>query len=624
MIPLRIITLVALAVTSSLNAQSRSERVFDGLDRDGDGVLDREEFGRSRIARRMPDRFDQLDIDGDGTLTREEITRARAAMRKDADQATVATEAGTTTLRWTIDGEERTALVHMPALAAGERAPLVFVWHGHGGRSGGAARQFGIQDHWPEAIVVHPQGLPTPGKLTDPEGLRSGWRSGGPAATNRDLKFFDAMYEDLIERGIVDPELVYSTGHSNGGGFTYTLLVERGERLAAIAPSSSASSRHRGRAFPKIPIFHLAGRNDTLVKMAWQQATIDHLRRLYECGDPKPWGDHPDCRIHPSPGGDLLVTCVHDGTHRMPDDAGELFTRFFRDHARTVRAERSKIDWTTPKVDAPRVSHHRFPSEAAGSPVSYHLYTPAVHDLEPERRFPVVYWLHGTGGGLAGIAPLARRFDQAIEAGSTPPCLVVFVNGLATGMYVDWKDGSVPVERMIIDDLLPHVDATHRTIASREGRMLDGFSMGGYGAARLGFKRPDLFGAVSLLGAGPLQEDLSNTPGASRERADRLLETVYGGDESYFREVGPRTFAARNADPLRKQSIVRLVVGDADVSFRENQRFHRHLEKLGIPHEWIVLPDVGHDPVEMLEALGDRNWAFHQAAFRPTITTVDD
>ncbi|MCP4834358.1 MAG: calmodulin [Phycisphaera sp.] len=70
MIPLRIITLVALAVTSSLNAQSRSDRVFDGLDRDGDGVLDREEFGRSRIARRMPARFDQLDIDGDGTLTR--------------------------------------------------------------------------------------------------------------------------------------------------------------------------------------------------------------------------------------------------------------------------------------------------------------------------------------------------------------------------------------------------------------------------------------------------------------------------------------------------------------------------------------------------------------------------
>ncbi len=167
---------------------------------------------------------------------------------------------------------------------------------------------------------------------------------------DRDIINIDAMYEDLLDRGIVDPELVYSTGHSNGGGFTYTLLVERGERLAAIAPSSSASARHRGRTFPKIPIFHLAGRNDALVKMAWQQATIDHLRRVYKCGEPKPWGGHPDCRIHPSPEGDLLVTFVHDGTHKMPDDAGELIAQFFKEQAESVIARRrTKSSTPSPK-----------------------------------------------------------------------------------------------------------------------------------------------------------------------------------------------------------------------------------------------------------------------------------
>jgi len=530
-------------------------------------------------------------------------------------EAPVILEARTETLRWEIDGEERTALVRFPEMKEGDRVPLVFVWHGHGGNVRGAARSFRIHEHWPEAIVVHPQGLPTPGQLTDPEGRRSGWQTRGAAESNRDLRFFDVIYEDLIGRGIVDPELVYSTGHSNGGGFTYTLLVERGDRLAAIAPSSSAGSRLRDRTVPRIPVFHLAGRGDQLVKMRWQQTTIDHLRRLFECGAPQPWGDHPDCRIHPSPGEDLLVTCVHDGGHRMPADAGELFSRFFQEHARRVRAERPKVGWTTAEVSAPRVSYHRFWSDSAAAEVSYHLYTPAVHERETDRRFPVVYWLHGSGGGLEGIVPLSRHYDAAIEAGLVPPFLVVFVNGLSNGMYVDSKTGSTPVESMIINDLIPHVDETHRSIASREGRMIDGFSMGGYGSARLGFKHPDLFRAVSLIGGGPLQEDLTETPRAMRGIADQLLETVYGGDQAYFRAVSPRTIAERNAERIAGDSLVRIVIGDRDVTFRNNQLFHRHLEAVGIPHAWIVLPGVGHDPLGALEAMGDRNWSFHRNAF---------
>ena len=236
----------------------------------------------------------------------------------------------TETMRWDVDGVERTALVHFPAIDPGEQAPLVFVWHGHGGNARNISRRFAIHRHWPEAIVVHPQGLPTPGQLTDPEGRRSGWKSAIDDQPNRDLRFFDAMHADLMDRGSIDPELVFSTGHSNGGGFTYTLLLERGDRLAAIAPSASTANRHRGRKAPAIPIMHLAGRNDDLVKMAWQQRTIDALRRQFDCGDPRPWGDHPGCLVHPSPAGDLLVTFVHDEGHRLPSGAGRLVATFFK------------------------------------------------------------------------------------------------------------------------------------------------------------------------------------------------------------------------------------------------------------------------------------------------------
>ncbi|MFM7507083.1 MAG: alpha/beta hydrolase [Rubrivivax sp.] len=279
------------------------------------------------------------------------------------------------------------------------------------------------------------------------------------------------------------------------------------------------------------------------------------------------------------------------------------------------RAAPQPVEWVTSAVDAPRVSFRTFQSAAAGATVSYHLYTPAAYEREPGRRFPVVYWLHGSGGGLAGIPALARHFDEAIEAGRAPPCLVVLVNGLPMGMYVDWSNGAAPVETVIVEELVPHIDATLRTIASREGRLLDGFSMGGYGAARLGFKFPGRFGAVSIMGAGPMQESLTTTPRASRVQAGELLARVYGGSQATFLQVSPRMLAKANAEAIAKSSLVRVVIGDRDETYANNLAFHEHLASLGIPHEWRVLRGVGHDPMAVLRELDDAHWAFYRKAF---------
>jgi poly(3-hydroxybutyrate) depolymerase len=279
-------------------------------------------------------------------------------------------------------------------------------------------------------------------------------------------------------------------------------------------------------------------------------------------------------------------------------------------------ARQPDLEWVTPEIKSPGVSFHTFESVAAKSTVSYHLFTPAAHDQEPERRFPVVYWLHGSRGGLRGIPQVAARFAAAIDAGKVPPCLVVFVNGLAEGMYVDWKDGSAPVETVIVKELVPHVDATCRTIATREGRLLDGYSMGGYGAGRLGFKYPELFRAVSIMGGGPLQADLlDDAPRAGRRRAEEVLARVYGGDPEYFRNVSPRVLAEQHAEAITRDSLIRIVCGDRDETFANNQDFHEHLGRLGIPHTWTVLPGVDHDPLGTLAALGDANWDFYRRAF---------
>lgn len=279
------------------------------------------------------------------------------------------------------------------------------------------------------------------------------------------------------------------------------------------------------------------------------------------------------------------------------------------------RARQTQVAWVTREVKAPRVTFHTFESAVAKSKVSYHLYTPNAYEKEPKQRFPVVYWLHGSGGGLQGIPQVTKNFDVAISAGKLPPCLVVFVNGMVNGMYVDWKDGSVPMESVIVKDLVTHIDASLRTIISRDGRMLDGFSMGGYGSARLGFKYPNKFRAVSIVGAGPMQRDLLNAPRAGRARAAEVLDRVYGGDKDYFYAVSPLKLAEQNAAELKKDSLIRIIIGDKDETLPANKAFHEHLTSLKIPHAWTVLPNVPHDPMRVLRALGDDNWAFYRAAF---------
>jgi poly(3-hydroxybutyrate) depolymerase len=276
---------------------------------------------------------------------------------------------------------------------------------------------------------------------------------------------------------------------------------------------------------------------------------------------------------------------------------------------------RSGHAWRTPEIKAPGVSFHTFESAAAKAEVSYHLYSPAGYGRDPERRFPVVYWLHGSGGGLYGIPKVAAHFAAAIEAGKAPPCLVVFVNGLVEGMYVDWKDGSAPLETIIVKELVPHIDASYRTVASREGRLLDGYSMGGYGAARLGFQYPELFRAISIMGGGPLQADLLDAPRAGRRRATEVLQRVYGGDPEHFRSVSPRVLAEQHADAIKHGSLIRMVCGAQDETFANNRDFHEHLERLGIPHTWTVLPGVDHDPLRTLAGLGAANWGFYRQAF---------
>ena len=233
---------------------------------------------------------------------------------------------------WTVDGVVRQALVSEMESDKMKAAPVVFVFHGHGGNMGQAAKSFAIHLLWPEVIVVYPQGLPTPSALVDPEGKKSGWQHAAGGQDDRDLKFFDAMLATLRKDYRVDDKRIYVTGHSNGVYFTYLLWAMRGGQLAAVAPSAACVGAALAVLKPK-PVLHVAGAKDPLVKFAWQMATVDTVRKLNQCGEGQPWEEQPGCTLYPSKRGAPVVTCIHPGGHVFPPAAPALIVKFFKEHA---------------------------------------------------------------------------------------------------------------------------------------------------------------------------------------------------------------------------------------------------------------------------------------------------
>jgi polyhydroxybutyrate depolymerase len=222
----------------------------------------------------------------------------------------------------------REALVYAPAAAKEKPVPVVFVFHGHGGGMLNAARSFAMHTHWPEAIAVYPQGLPTVGQLTDPEGKRAGWQPRAGVNGDRDLKFFDALLTKLKQDYKVDDRRLYATGHSNGGGFTYLLWAERGDKFAAFAPSA-AVMRQVDRLKPK-PAMHLAGEQDALVKYRWQELMMRTVRKVNGCDvTGEAWGER--ATRYASKGGTPVVTYIHLGGHEFSREAVPLMVKFLKE-----------------------------------------------------------------------------------------------------------------------------------------------------------------------------------------------------------------------------------------------------------------------------------------------------
>ena len=239
---------------------------------------------------------------------------------------------------WTVDGVKRTALVRVPAAVSGPLA-VVFGWHGHGGRSTHSAGRWGYAEIDTASILVFPQGLPTISPLVDKEGRMPGWQTSVTSEGGRDIKLFDTILADLKKQHAVDDRRIYSMGHSNGAAFSYLLWQARPEVLAAIG-SVAGSLRGDGKPTSSLPVIHVAGEKDPLVKFTWQQATFAAVKRFNGCSEEgKPWAKEGvlDATIYASTKGAPLVTAIHGGGHEYAKGSTELIVRFFKENPKPAK-----------------------------------------------------------------------------------------------------------------------------------------------------------------------------------------------------------------------------------------------------------------------------------------------
>ncbi len=209
--------------------------------------------------------------------------------------------------------------------------------------------------------------------------------------------------------------------------------------------------------------------------------------------------------------------------------------------------------------------------------------------------FPVFYLLHGLSDDHT--AWTRRSSIERYVAGL--PLIVVMPNG-ERGFYTDAKDRpKAAFETNLVRDIIGFVDRTFQTIPTREGRVVAGLSMGGYGAVKLALKYPDLFCAgVSHSGAVGFARRDFGADDWGREWTPVFGPSPGGGPDD--------PFALAEKIDRAKLPALRVDCGVDDFLIEENRTFDAHLSALGIPHEYE-------------EHSGGHSWGYWDAHVQETI-----
>ena len=190
------------------------------------------------------------------------------------------------------------------------------------------------------------------------------------------------------------------------------------------------------------------------------------------------------------------------------------------------------------------------------------VYTPPQYGKDPSLRFPVLYLQHGmgeneTGWGSQGRTPLIM--DNLIDEGKTKPFIIVMENGLDVGTA---SPPPAPAsngpggrsfnfdafQRILIDDLIPYIDANYLTLSDQQNRAMAGLSMGGMQTRQIAPANLDKFSHIGIFSGGSI------APADVKDMEDfkkkvKVVFVSFGGREKGA--AGAKT----NAEALKEAGI---------------------------------------------------------------------
>ena len=191
--------------------------------------------------------------------------------------------------------------------------------------------------------------------------------------------------------------------------------------------------------------------------------------------------------------------------------------------------------------------------DSTNPPQEFRIYLPPCYDEKADQRYPVLYLLHGqtyTDDQWVRLgAPNAA--DRLILAGESIPFIIVFPDD----RYWNLPPGGGFGHRLV-EELIPYIDASYRTLPDRDHRAIGGLSRGAGWALRLGLTRWEMFGSIGLHSPAVLQGDGSKI-------RDWLI----------------------NMPPASRPHIF-MDIGDNDPELAMASRIESYFNELGLPHEW--------------------------------------
>ncbi|HEY6642828.1 MAG TPA: alpha/beta hydrolase family protein [Povalibacter sp.] len=248
---------------------------------------------------------------------------------------------------------------------------------------------------------------------------------------------------------------------------------------------------------------------------------------------------------------------------------------------------------------ASTVTTREFDSAALQRRWSYVAYLPTGYD-QSQRRYPVLYLLHGNAQKAydwVSSGHIQQTADRLIASGAMPPAIIVIPEA-GTTWYVDRKER---METAVMQDLLPQIQRQFRALDRREGRVIAGLSMGGFGAARFALKYPEMFAAAGLLSPAIY----ANEP---PEDSSARLVGVFGAqqfDPQIWRELN---YTALWPAYLSRKTPVPMYInsGDDDRFYIEGAavEFYTLLRRSGQPAELRIV-EGGHEWEVWESTIGD-------------------